>query len=276
HLSSIVDFSLPAWSVGGVLLLTVVAAVAAGAAIVLLTPLHTLLPGYLKEDQRAATEENLLRLDSLHNLFETKQRYIDNYLRVLDTDRTEGDSAALNTDTVPMTADSLILPSNRERRFVARMEEQERYNISVLAPLAADGMVFSNVSDTGVFTSASKNSERAEIILPTEATVTSVAEGTVIAAYYSPPEKGYVVIIQHPRGFVTRLSHLGNPFVVMDESVSYGQVIASPPPPDRKGKSFIYIRMWHNGHPVIPYKFIHSPDPGTASDENSFEAPRGR
>ncbi|MDE5807808.1 MAG: M23 family metallopeptidase, partial [Muribaculaceae bacterium] len=255
--------------------------VVAGSFIVMLTPLHTLLPGYLKENQRSATEENLLRLDSLRNVYETNQRFIDNYLRITDTDRFPLDSTILNkADSLPKITDSLMLPSKRESMFVAKMEEQERFNISVLAPLAADGMLFSNISDSGIFTSASKDSEVGEVILPEDASLLCVSDGTVIACYYSHQEKGYVIIIQHQRGFASRYSHVGNPLVVMDEDVEAGQIIASPPSPDNSGKRTAYIRMWHNGLPIVPYRFIHDNNIenriDSSSPANSFDAPRGR
>ncbi|MDE6409152.1 MAG: M23 family metallopeptidase [Muribaculaceae bacterium] len=280
HLSTITDTRLSLWAIAGILFLIIILSLFSGCLIVLLTPLHTLLPGYLKETQRSATEENLMRLDSLRNVYETNQRYIDNFLRVTDIERLPSDSVALKEDSVISSHDTLLPPSERERRFVARMEEQEKFNISVLAPLAADGMTFSPISDTGIFSNASKDSETGEILLPADASVLSVADGTVLAAFFSRAENGYVTVIQHQRGFASRYSHLGKPLVVMGEDVSAGQIIASPPPPDRSGKRYIYIMMWHNGLPVLPYKFINERESGNFKElfgiENSFEAPRGK
>ncbi len=280
HLSTLADASLSRWGVAGVIILFLLLSVLAGSLLVIFTPIHTLLPGYLKENQRSATEENLLRLDSLLNVYEMNQRYIDNYLRITDTDRPALDSLALNADTVLLVKDTLMVPGEREKNFVARMEEQEKFNISVLAPLAADGMVFSDPSDMGVFSASSKEAEVGEIILPTDASVLSIADGTVLASYYSNAEKGYVVIIQHQRGFATRYSHLGSPLAVMGEDVEAGQIIAAAPSPDRSGKRVVYLRMWHNGLPVAPYKFINERDARLLKEhfriENSFEAPRGK
>lgn len=268
------------WGVAGIILCVILISIFSGCLIVLLTPLHTLLPGYLKENQRAATEENLMRLDSLRNIYETNQRYIGNFLRITDTERLPDDSILIKRDSVLSSRDTLLPPSSRERKFVERMEEQEKFNISVLAPLAADGMTFSPISDTGIFSSASKDSEIGEVLLPADASVLSITEGTVLAAFFSRAENGYVMVVQHPRGFASRYSHLGKPLAVMGEDVAPGQIIASPPPSDKSGKRYIYIRMWHNGLPVVPYKFINERGSGNAKElfgkENSFEAPRGK
>ncbi|MDE7412300.1 MAG: M23 family metallopeptidase [Muribaculaceae bacterium] len=280
HLSSIADFSISRWMLATGCLVFLLLAIFLGAILVFFTPLHTFLPGYLKENQRSATEESLLRLDSLHSVYETNQRYIDNYLRITDTDRAAKDSLSAYPDTIIATNDSLILPSERERKFVAAMEEQERFNISVLAPLAADGMVFYNVCESGVFTSSSKDSQIAEIIIPADSDISAIADGTVVAAYYSPTDKGYVMIIQHARGFLSRYSHCGEPMVSLDEDVTGGSIIAKAPSPDKLGKRYIYLRMWHNGAAVIPYYYIHTSsresDNLKFGAENSFEAPRGK
>lgn len=280
NLSTIADTRISRWAIAGVVLICILTSVFAGCVVVLLTPLHTLLPGYLKENQRSATEENLMRLDSLRNEYEINRRYIDNFLNITDSDRLPIDSTSLNNNTVASSNDTLILPSERERRFVARMEEQEKFNISVLAPLAADGMVFSAVSDTGIFSSASKDSETGEILLPADASILSIAGGTVLAAFFSRAENGYVLVIQHHRGFASRYSHLGKPLAAMGDDVEAGQIIADLPDPDKAGKRYINIRMWHNGLPVVPYKFINERQSGNfkemAGIENSFEAPRGK
>lgn len=280
HLSTIADASLSRWSVAGMILLISLFSIFAGAIVVFLTPLHTLLPGYLKENQRTATEENLLRLDSLRDVYETNQRFIDNYLHITDTDRLPTDSSALNAPAPPRATDTLMTSGEREKQFVNRMEEQEKFNISVLAPLAADGITFYAPSDTGIFSSDSKDSETSEILLPSDASVLSIADGTILASFYSRAEKGYVIVIQHPRGFASRYSHLGRPFVVMGEDVEAGQIIADSPSPDRAGKRYIYIRMWHNGLPVIPYNFINNRDSENIRKNlgigNSFEDPRGK
>ena len=75
-------------AMGVVLLLSLILA----GLIISSTPLRTLLPGYLKESERSATEEGLMRLDSLMEVYEKNQAYIDNILRVTDTERTSSDS----------------------------------------------------------------------------------------------------------------------------------------------------------------------------------------
>lgn len=274
YLVTIFDRSLGRWGIAAISFGLAAAMLVLAAALLMLTPLHTLLPGYMKEEQRSASEDNLLRLDSLRSVYEANQAYIDNFLRIYDTDRVPGDSAAVKALNVELTPDSLLPPSAAEKRFAGIMEERERYNISVLAPLAADGMMFSPVCDSGVFTAATKNEEQADILIPADGAVHAVADGSVLASYHSLADNGYVVLVQHPRGFASRYSSVGTPFVSAGDQVISGQVLAAPPPPDAGGKRMINLMIWHNGLPVIPFKYVG----GESHDveDTTFDAPRGK
>lgn len=261
------------------LLLCVAGAVAIslllGAAIVMVTPLRTLLPGYLKQSERSATEDNIMRLDSILAIYERNQNYYDNVFRAMNTDRIETDSASATPNIMELSPDSLLPSSPAERKFVSDMEERERYNISVLAPLAADGMMFSPVCDSAIFLSSSRNSERGLVVMPAGEAVRCVADGSVLATYYSPSEKGYVVLVQHDKGFVTRCAALGTPMVSAGDAVMAGQMIALGPQPDRSGRRIAEVRMWHNGLALIPFKYIGNMDL-FSHKEAAFEDPRGR
>ena len=54
-----------------------------GAILLIVSPAKRLLPGYLKESERAASEMQHLRLDSLHNAFLNNERYIDHVMEIL-------------------------------------------------------------------------------------------------------------------------------------------------------------------------------------------------
>ena len=280
HLQSMADTSLSRLGLAGVVIAVFILAVVVAGTVIMLTPLRTLLPGYMKEDQRSATIETLLRLDSLKAAYETNDRFLRNYLQVTDINRIPSDSASLAADSLSLSSDSLLPPSRSERNFVDMMEEREKFNISVLAPLAADGMMFSSVSDAAVFSSSSKESTDAEILLAGDNPVQAIADGCVLAVFHSPAEHGYVVVVQHSRGFASRYAGLGIPIVALGDIVSAGQILASAPSPDRFGKRSLHLRLWHNTLPVVPYKYIGSPsfssDNEVFSDENLFEAPRGK
>lgn len=275
RLENLADISLSPLSLWSALGAVFVILILIAGAIVMTTPLRTLLPGYMKQSERSATEDNILRLDSILNAYEQNQVYLDNIRKALDTGRIPSDSVALTSNIMEMSPDSLLPPSPLERKFVNAMEERERFNISVLAPLAADGMMFSSLSDSGVFSSISRSEEKGTVIMPPDEVVKNVADGSILASYYSASEGGYVVIIQHSKGFVTRVARLGTPMVATGDAVLAGQILAMGPSPDAKGRRYVEVMMWHNGLPLIPYDYIGNPE-STIAKETPFEAPRGR
>ncbi len=276
RLEDLADITLSPLSLWTAVVVALIVLIMISGAIVMVTPLRTLLPGYMKQSERSATEDNILRLDSIFGAYAQNQDYLDNILKAFDTDRTPtADSLVMTANLREMSPDSLLPPSPLERKFVNAMEERERFNISVLAPLAADGMMFSPLSDSGIFSASSRTEEKGNVILPPDESVKSVADGSILASYYSAAEGGYVVIIQHAKGFVTRIARLGSPMVSAGDAVLAGQMLALGPNPDGKGRRYIEVMMWHNGLPLIPYDYIGNPE-STIVKDAPFEAPRGK
>lgn len=276
-LSCIFDIRLTRFGVwaAGVLFFVVIFILAA--LFIMITPLKTLLPGYMKQHERAATEESILRLDSIQSVYESNQAYIDNVVRALDTERNVSkDSIPLAGETRELSSDSLLPASTLERKFVNAMEERERFNISVLAPLAAEGMVFSPISESGIFTAASKDNVRGEVVMVPDEPVLSISDGSVLASYYSASKKGYVILIQHAKGFVSRYEGTGNPMVSAGDAVLGGQMIALGPHPDAKGRRIAVIMMWHNGISLKPFDYVGNDASRSYSKDDNYEAPRGR
>lgn len=276
HLSQIISthFSLPGLIV--FILISFFFLLAISGLIISFTPLRTFLPGYLKESQRSANEEGLLRLDSLMEIYEKDRAFVENFLKVTDIERFPQDSASLELKSTTSVSDTLLGPSKAEREFVSRMEESERFNVSVLAPLAADNMMFYPIARNGIFAKESETSTDGKILLPGDASIQAAAKGSVIAIYYSAPEHGYVLIVQHNNGFVTSYSHTGRPMVSVGENIEGGQALAALPSPDARDARWYIIRMWHNGLPVIPYDYISGNPSSELKSSQKYESPRGK
>ena len=95
---------------------------ALGFGIICLTPVKKLLPGYLGPDQRVRTEDAYMRVDSMEQLYKVHQAYLDNLVKVLDTDRQPDvpDTAGV---ALPLLPDSLMVSSEIEKEFMKKMEE---------------------------------------------------------------------------------------------------------------------------------------------------------
>lgn len=225
---------------------------------VLLTPVKTLIPGYFRESQRAASEQALMRVDSIREAYRRNEAYVANLREVLDAGRPAADSRHREEPASGIAADSLLPPSAEETGFVHTMQEREKFNISVVAPMAAEGMLFYPVTDEGVVTHASRQSRRAHVALPAGASVMAVADGVVIGRFYDHESEGYTLLLQHDNGFVSRYAGLGSPLVGQSETVLGGQVLSLPPTGRAGRPTEIIVELWHNGVALKPYDYISS------------------
>lgn len=122
HLTDRGSFSVSWWKIGLVSLLVMVFFIFVGIGIVWFTPLQKKLPGYMPPEQRAKTEETYLRVDSIEELYLVHQAYLDNLIKVLDTDRVP-DLPDTVGSPLPFMPDSLLVSSEIERKFLKKMEE---------------------------------------------------------------------------------------------------------------------------------------------------------
>lgn len=122
HLEDRGEFSLSWWRVLPVVLAFAVIFIFIGVGIVWFTPVKKKLPGYMKTDQRARTEEAYTRVDSLEQLYTLHQAYLDNLLEVLNSNR---DPETYDTTAVVLlsNSDTLKVASEIEKQFFKRMEE---------------------------------------------------------------------------------------------------------------------------------------------------------
>lgn len=257
RLEKIADFSTtgPKWL--AILAVGLIFIMLIGAILVFLTPARRLLPGYLKASERSATEIQLMRLDSIRTAYETNAAYIENLRFVLNPSLPEKDtlSSALQYHVV-LPSDSLLPTSPEEIRFSAMMRDRDKFNVSVVAPLAAESMMFTPVNETSIVSHGTRRDHKAEIILAAGATIASIADGTVISVSQSVRNGGSIVIIQHPKGFLSRLSRLGTVIVEPGDIVSGGQIIAFSNRGNAQKGEHINLEMWYNGNPLIPFEYV--------------------
>lgn len=211
------------------------------------TPLGSLLPARLDSSVRHDYETLALRVDSMQRTAELNSQYAENLRRILT------DSVDLTgippTDSVPrvLPVDSLIAAGEAERLLVERFEASERFNLSVLTPLVAEGMVFFPPV-AGVDLSSNSPVEGmpyTTIPVGSGTPVSSVYSGTVVDIYYSSG-KGLTLTIQHPNGFISQYSGLSDIFVTKGSKVDTGRRIGMAA---GDTQSFTFT-MWHNGTPI--------------------------
>lgn len=223
------------------------------------TPMKNYLPGYLKESERTATEEQHIRMDSLVKVYEINEAYISSILNALNPSEKDNLRTRMDRKPTPLSLDSLVAASEEEKKFMERIRERDKYNISYTSPAAAQTMMFQSVNNSAIISEKSKNKYQAEIILPSGGTISSIAEGKVISIASSPKASGgYEVIIQHPKGFLSKSSRLSNLRIQPGDRVAAGQIIAEGTSSSGQKKNHIFFELWHDGDPLIPSRYLNS------------------
>ncbi len=226
-----------AWLFGAVC----VAAVSALVALLLgLTPLGSILPGYMRPDQRRVQVANGLRLDSLIELQAVQTAWIGNVRAILTG---EVDSV-VPAENVPAVVDTLLSASAAERRFVDEWTERERYNLSVVTPVVASSMSFRAPVQT-VLRRDSVGGTITRIESTRHATVSAIHSGTVLDAHLDVASGRWIVIMQHPNEFVSRYEGLKQCFVTMGQRLPTGGALGQLGSDGR-----LELMLWRSGLPL--------------------------
>ena len=149
--------------------------------------------------------------------------------------------------------DSLLAASEAEMQFVRSYEEEERFNISVLAPIAAEGMVFSSPLPSAISLSDIVPTNGIKGITATANAVTPVSavyRGTVISVATGADGLS-TVTVQHPNDFLSVYQGLGDVFVEKGSKVEAARRIGNIP-----SKGRVVFELWHKGSPLDPAEFI--------------------
>ena len=218
-----------------------------------------ILTGDSDEETFSKIEKLSMSVDSLRNLAEENEKFLNNINNVMDTERIPMDSINAGVLLKQLPVDSLIAASPAERRFVAAMDEQQRYNLQVLSPLDAEGIIFSLPVDGGIAVNDTQKSFMLRMISPVGKGVCSVADGIVIDCYPSANNSYYTIIIQHSNGFVSRYTNVGLPLIEEGGTVYSGQIISEPLSQRGTGRQnhVIGVELWHDGTPLYPANYIY-------------------
>lgn len=252
------------WSYSGGRTRFIVAAVAAwflctiaGAALLGMTPLRTLLPGYLKSAQRDEMIDVTTRVDSLKRIAEVNNLYLSNMVAILNDDIDLDSVQRAYNDSIKrqqLPVDSLLGTSEAEREFVRQHEQRERFNVSVLSPVAAEGMSF--YPPVGItLVTATEPSGRMMFQLNPSSPVSSIYRGTVVDSYYQP-DNGYTMVVQHPNEFISRYSGIEIPMVKRGDKVNAGTRLGLSSTGSATERLPVTFEMWHKGSQLDPKNYL--------------------
>lgn len=219
--------------------------------LIIATPLRSILPGYMQPAQRHEAINNAIRIDSIATMAYINDAYIDNIKNILTDNIDSATPHTIDSTSQKLPLDSLLPSSELEKEFVKQFEEREKYNLSVLSPIAAEGMTFYNPVSGA--TPLIFNTPRLEFITSNVTPVSSVYRGTIISITYDNTDK-YTVIIQHPNDFISKYAGLNDVFVLQGDKVNAGTRLGLHT--KSKDTAPFTFELWHNGTALNPTEYI--------------------
>ena len=201
------------------------------------TPLRRLVPGTLSGDLRARYIELALTVDSLEQRAATTDAYMANIKAIMTGEIPDNEASEITEITA---SDSLLAASEAERAFVQSYEEEERFNLSVLAPIAAEGMVFTSPGNVVEARAMQGIGRTVELVIPRNGAVNSVYRGTVVSVVARPDGLSDITV-QHPNDFISVYSGVRDVFVDKGSRVVAGQRIA------HASDKPVGFELWHKG-----------------------------
>lgn len=217
--------------------IALIAAIASIVSLVVVVFTLTPLGGWIwgERDLRNQYVEMSLRLDSLNAVASVNAAYAANIAAIL-SDSLPADSSAYRPP-MPEVTDTLPEASEAERLFVERFESESRFNLSVLSPIAAEGMIFeSPVREVGA-----------------GGPVMAVYRGTVIGVFVAP-DGSQTILIQHPNDFISSYASLTDSYVSKGSKVVAGQRIGH-------AEHEPAFELWRGGTALDAHKYISFPVP---------------
>lgn len=238
--------------------------------LIALTPLRVYIPGYTNQKDYKLYKQTAARVDSLEKRYAMNQQYMESFSNVLegkDDVVYEDDKVRATPDVHPVERDKsraervneiledakLILSRTTENSTsnnssVPNIEQAKITNISIYPP--AMGAV------TRLF-DASQNHYGIDIVTADNKTVSSVADGVVIAADFTSTD-GYTIIVQHPGNMISIYKHNAALLKTVGARVKSGMPIASAGSTSSSDENdrHLHFELWYNGFPINPLNYL--------------------
>ena len=223
------------------------------------TGLREYIPGYSSTELKQRAVTLAYKSDSLQNVVEMNNQYINSVRRVLTGDiKTEQFNRDSLLESERFSADNVDLSASKEDSLLREMVVQEdKYNFLETATSRANYALFPPLK--GPFSEGYNIKEKhfgVDIVASQNAPVKSVADGTVIFSGWTA-ETGNVIIIEHSYGLLSIYKHNASLTKEQGQRVQKGEVIATAGSTGEYSTGpHLHFELWSEGRPVNPADFI--------------------
>jgi murein DD-endopeptidase MepM/ murein hydrolase activator NlpD len=226
--------------------------------IIAFTPLREYIPGYSSTALKRKATVLAYKADSLQQIVEINERYIESIRKVLTGDLTAVD---FNKDSVLEAArqEELQLsmqPSSADSLLRARVALEDKYN-PLLEEEVEISLLFPPVKGTisSEFDLEAKHFA-VDIVTVANTPVKAVADGTVIFSEWTA-ETGFVIILEHRNNLISAYKHNASLTKEQGQLVKAGEVIATTGNTGELSTGpHLHFELWSDGYPINPVNFI--------------------
>ncbi len=232
-------------------------------ALIVLTPIKELIPGYADTDTRMMATYAALKVDSLERRAAQYNQYVENLKSVM-----KGEEPQLPTEQAELgiaaAYDTIVDKTSEEDSLLrSEVERNEAFNISLNnrtedeVKMLRRGFFFPPIK--GVVSSsfdASKKHFGVDVIPSSSEVVKATAKGRVILATWSS-ETGNIIQIQHDENLISVYKHNSVLLKEIGDEVEAGEAIAVVGNSGELSSGpHLHFEIWHLGSPLNPEDYI--------------------
>lgn len=223
------------------------------------TPIKEYIPGYASTKMRKQAAQNAFRLDSLTDAYFQSEQQLSSIRKVLtgDIEFDEFKEQKIFLDTQNTNFREIPKRSKEDSLLRVFIEQQDKYSISNTAETPLDFLLFPPaVGDLSQRFDPVNKHYAVDIVLNENEPIKAVAEGIVIFSEWTA-DTGYVIIVEHPNGFLSTYKHNASLSKGQGEIVSAGEVIATAGDTGEYSTGYhLHFELWSDGFPMNPENFI--------------------
>jgi murein DD-endopeptidase MepM/ murein hydrolase activator NlpD len=229
--------------------------------IIAFTPLREYIPGYASSKLKQEALEMSIKSDSLEKAVKINTTYIASIKKVLTGDL---EYAKLNKDSIKALEASEIdlsalTPTEKELELRNQVIKEDKYNVFENSKPKVSFVLFPPAQGTILQKYNVANKHLAvKIALTNNASIKSVAAGTIIFSDWTP-SSGYVVIIRHKDDILSVYKNAASVTKSQGNIVRSGEVIALAGNANTAQNSgaTLHFELWKDGFPIDPTQFIN-------------------
>jgi len=229
-------------------------------ALIALTPLRTLLPGFGALNERSELVELNRQLREIEETVQAQNAYTTNVQRILVGDIEAYDEAAeASSEAIPDSAIHTERIPEDEALRQAVASAKTRYQANATGAGVPLDQLHLTPPLLGTVSSPFDPTDRhfgVDIVAPSETPIKATLDGYVVDASWSL-ETGNVIAIQHAGDLLTFYKHNSSLLKRTGDFVKAGEAIAIiGNTGTRTDGPHLHFELWHRGQPINPVGFV--------------------